>query len=52
MAVLFIYIGHMAFLAPNLDIADPLFAPVVTTPRFYLQHLEVADQDPASGSRL
>jgi len=37
------------FLAPTLDIADPLFA-LMMTPGLYLPHLEVADQDPASGS--
>jgi len=39
----------MPFLVPTLDNADPLFA-LVTTPGYYLHHVEVADQDPASGS--
>jgi len=40
----------MPFLAPTLDInADPLFALVITL-GLYLHHVEVADQDPASGS--
>jgi len=34
--------------APTLDNADPLFA--LITLRFYPHHIEVADQDPASGS--
>jgi len=46
MAALFIFISQMAFLAPILDNADPLFA-LVITPGFYLHHVEVADQDPA-----
>jgi len=49
-AVLFIAIGPelAPFLALTLtlDIADPL----VITPRFYLHHVEVVDQDPACGS--
>jgi len=49
MAVLFIVIGRMPFLAPTLDNADPLVALVITL-GFYLHHVEVADQDPASGS--
>jgi len=48
-AVLFIYIGRMLFLARTLDNADSHFA-LVITPGFYLHHVEVADQDPASGS--
>jgi len=48
-AVLFISIGQMPFLLPTLDNADPLFALVITA-GFYLHHVEVADQDPASGS--
>jgi len=39
----------MPFLAPSLDIVDLLFT-LVVTPGFYLHHMEVADQDPASGS--
>jgi len=40
----------MPFLAPTLDInADPLFA-LVIAPGFYLHHVVVVDQDPASGS--
>jgi len=34
MAVLFISIGRMLFLAPTLENADPLFA-LVVTPGFY-----------------
>jgi len=49
-AGLFIAIGRMPFLAPTLDNADPLFALVITL-RFYLHHVEVADQDQASGSQ-
>jgi len=49
MAVLFISIGGMPFLAPTLDNADPLFG-LVITPDFYLHHVEVVDQDPASDS--
>jgi len=40
-AVLFISIGQMLFLAPILDSADPLFA-LVITPGFYLHHVVVA----------
>jgi len=39
----------MPFLAPAIDNADPLFA-LIITPGLYLLHVEVADQDPASGS--
>jgi len=39
----------MPFLAPTLDNADILFT-LVLTKGFYLHHVEVADQDPASGS--
>jgi len=39
----------MPFLAPTLDIADAFLA-LVITPAFYLRHVEVADQDQASGS--
>jgi len=39
----------MPFLAPTLDNVNPLFV-LVMTPGFYLLHVEVADQDPASGS--
>jgi len=38
----------MPFLTPTVDIADLLFA-LVIIPGLYL-HVEVADQDPASGS--
>jgi len=48
-AVFRISIGPLAFLEPTLDNADPLFALVITR-GFYLHHVEVADQDPASGS--
>jgi len=46
MAVLFIFIGRMQFLASTLDNSYPLFA-LVATPGFYLHHVEVTDQDPA-----
>jgi len=49
MTALFTFTGRMPFLAPKLDIADPLFAQVIT-PGFYLHRQELADQDPASGS--
>jgi len=49
MAVLFISISRMPFLAQVLDNLDLLLA-LVITPGFYLHHVEVADQDPASGS--
>jgi len=54
-----ISIGRMPFLASTLDNADPLFALVITTPQvsllmrtqvIYVHHVEVADQDLASGS--
>jgi len=32
----------------KVDNADPLLAHVIT-PGFYLHHIDVADQDPASG---
>jgi len=48
MEVLFISIGRMPILAPTLDNGDSLFA-LVITPGLNLHHLEVADQDPASG---
>jgi len=40
----------MPFLAPTIDNADPFFA-LMKTPGFYLHHVDVADQDPASGSQ-
>jgi len=49
MAVLFISIGRMLFVAPTLDNANPLFG-LGITPDFHLHPVEVADQDPASGS--
>jgi len=49
MAVLFISIGRMPFLMPTLNNADMLFSLWITT-GFYLHHVEVADQDPTSGS--
>jgi len=49
MAVLFISVDGMPFLVPTLDNADPLSA-LVITPGFYLHHVDVADQDQASGS--
>jgi len=50
MAVLFIFIVRMPLLVPTLDNSDPLCA-LVITPGIYLHHVEVTDQDPASGSR-
>jgi len=50
MANFFIPINRIPLLAPTLDNAHPLFAPVVITPDFYLNHEEVVDHDPASGS--
>jgi len=41
----------MPFLGPTLDNADLLFA-LVIIPGFYLHHVELADQDLASGSLL
>jgi len=49
MAVSFIYIGRMPFLTPTLDNAEPLFA-LLLIPGFFLHQVEVADQQPASGS--
>jgi len=49
MAVLFIFIGRMPFLAQTLDYADPLFALVVILD-FYIHPVKVEDQDPTSGS--
>jgi len=48
--VLFIFIGRMPFLALTLDIADLLFALVITLAS-YLHHAEVVDQDPESGTQ-
>jgi len=45
---LFISIGRMPFLTPTFDNAD--FA-LMMAPDFYLHHVEVADQDPNSGSQ-
>jgi len=39
----------MPFLAPNLNNYVPRFA-LVITPSFHLHHVEVAEQNPASGS--
>jgi len=56
MPVLFISIRQMPFLAPTHDNVDLLFALVITQGAlvqhqgFYLHHVEVADQDSASGS--
>jgi len=47
MAVLFISIDRMPFLASTLDNADTLFTLVITT-GFYLHSEVVADQDLAS----
>jgi len=49
-ATLFISIDRMPFLALTLDKVDPLFALVMKL-GIHLHHVEVADQDPASGSR-
>jgi len=49
MAVLFIFIGYMHFVAPTLDNADPPFA-LALAPDFTLHHIVMADQDPARGS--
>jgi len=49
MTIVFIFIGLMLFLEKTLDNAYPLFALVITT-GFYLHHVEVADQNTASGS--
>jgi len=46
---LFIYIGWMPLMSPTLDYAHPLFALGITSDQ-YLQHVQVTDQDPASGS--
>jgi len=46
MTVLFNSIGRMPFLAPSLGNAYLLFALVITL-GLYLQHVEMADQDPA-----
>jgi len=51
MTILFISIGQIPFLAPTLNNADLLFA-LVITPGFYPHHVEVADQDPASGKKV
>jgi len=48
MAVLFMSIFRMHFLAPTLANADPLFA-LVLIPGFYLHPIELVDQDSASG---
>jgi len=50
MAVLFISIGLMPSLVPNVDNADPQFT-LVITPGFYQHHIEVAYQDSASCSQ-
>jgi len=49
MAVLFISIDRMPFMAPTLENADPLFT-LVITPGFYLHYIEVMNENPASGS--
>jgi len=49
MTVPFIFLRRMPFLAPILDYTDPLFA-LVMTPGFYLNYIEVADQDTTRGS--
>jgi len=50
MAVLFIFSSRMPFLKPTLDTADTLFVLGITTD-FYLPHVAVANQDPASGNQ-
>jgi len=45
----FFFIGWIPFIASNLDHGYLLFV-LVMTPGFYLHNVEVADQDPASGS--
>jgi len=49
MAVMFISFDRLPFLAPPFDSAEPLIA-LVITPGFYLHHVEVTDEDPASDS--
>jgi len=44
-----ISIGRMPLLMSSFDNVDPLFV-VVITPDFYLHHVEVADEVPASCS--
>jgi len=59
MAVKFISIDRIPFLAPTLDNADSIFALVITPGKVgnYLvitpgdNYLKVVDQDPASGSQ-
>jgi len=48
MKVLSISVGGMTLLAPTPQNADPLFV-LVITPGYYLHHVLVADQVPASG---
>jgi len=48
-AVLHISIDRMPFHVPTLDNADLLIAMLIKI-GFYLHHVEVSDQDPASGS--
>jgi len=45
----FIFRDWMPFLAPTLDDADPDALRPGDTPGFYLHHIEVEDQEPASG---
>jgi len=40
----------MPILTPTIDNVDPLIAQVVIPPGFYLQQVEVVEQDSASGS--
>jgi len=47
MAVLFVSIGRMPFLASALYIIDPLVV-LVSTPGFYLHHVGVAVKYPAT----
>jgi len=49
MAALFISIDRMPFLTPTLDSADNALRTGIT-PGFYLHHVEMTDQDPASSS--
>jgi len=50
MVVLFISNDRKTFLACTIDNTDTSIA-LVIAPGFYLHHVEVADQNPASGSR-
>jgi len=49
MAAFVIFIDRILFLASNFDNAEPLFA-LVMAAVFSLHHVEMANQNPASGS--